>query len=165
MMGFARATQDALSAMSLLAQVYDGGTTRLSAADIAARRHLQKAFLAKLLTAMAQARLITGAPGPGGGYALALHPRQISLQAIASVFERGDDSLTCPFGRDWCGNQQPCPLHQSMGDLKQHIQQFLRSTTLDIFLPAVPPSTPVDASEGAALLRTNVSQSSAARGS
>ena len=48
-MMYGKQTETAIAAMSRLAEVYDGGKTRLSAAEIAADRNLQRPFVGKIL--------------------------------------------------------------------------------------------------------------------
>jgi Rrf2 family protein len=135
MIGYGKSTQTAIAALSLLAQVYDGegsGMTRLSASDIAVARNLQRPFVAKLLTVLAQARLVTGSPGPGGGYALARPPEQITIYDVAAVFER-DEGNICPLGKGRCGNGEPCPLHAALRGMDGAVEQMLRGLTLEIF--------------------------------
>jgi Rrf2 family protein len=151
MIGYGKSTQTAIAALSLLAQSYDGGATRLSAADIAATRNLQRPFVAKLLTVLAQARLVVGSPGPGGGYALARPPREITIYEVAAVFERNDGDI-CPLGKGRCGNREPCPLHESLRGMDDSIEQLLRGLTLEIFHTSPASAGPVPSqmpSEGA----------------
>ncbi|MBN8645027.1 MAG: Rrf2 family transcriptional regulator [Planctomycetes bacterium] len=133
---YGRQTETAIAAMSRLAEVYDAGSTRLSAADIASARQLQGPFVAKILTALSQAGLITGAPGPGGGYALARHPAQIALNDVFALFERENDSLACPFGGGVCGQGEPCPLHHKLVGVKDAMDELLKRTTFEIFREA-----------------------------
>ena len=72
-------TETAIAAASRLAEVYDGGKTRLSVVEIATSRGLQRPFLAKVLTNLSQAGIVSGIPGPGGGFALAKHPSEIVI--------------------------------------------------------------------------------------
>ncbi len=132
MIKYGKSTQNAIAAMSRLAEVYDEGT-RLSSAEIGKARNLPQTLTAKLLTTLSQHGLVSGAPGPGGGYALARPPAEISLYDIAVVFERPDDSLICPFGPGWCGNNDPCPLHERLLELDLLVNDFLQTTQLDIF--------------------------------
>jgi len=130
---YGKSTQNAIAAMSRLALGY-GRDERLSSGDIARERDLPQTLVAKLLTNLSQAGLVTGSPGPGGGYALAKHPEQISLQEIASVFERSDARVICPFGPNWCGNNDPCPLHDQLMQMNDQFEAFLRDTTLKVFV-------------------------------
>ena len=119
--------------MSYLAEVYDGGDTKLSSGDIALRRHLPQTLVAKLLVALSQAELVDGTRGPGGGYWLAKSPTEISLNDIVRQFEKPCDRLQCPFGPDWCGHGDPCPLHDKLVELDTQMSDFLESTTLAVF--------------------------------
>jgi Rrf2 family protein len=134
MFRYGKTAQNAVSAMSYLAEVYTG-RSRLSSLDIADRRNISKPLVAKLLVVLSQAGLVNGAPGPSGGYALARDPSQISLLEIVSLFEKVEDRSMCPFGPDWCGNGDPCPLHDQLVALNDRMYQFLAGTKLDAFAP------------------------------
>lgn len=130
---YGKATQNAIAAMSRLAEAYDGGKTRLSAAEIAETRGLQKPFVSKLLSTLANAGFVTGSRGPGGGFTLARHPRRIKLHDVFRLFEREDPSLACPFGGGVCGSGDPCPLHEKLVAVQDSMDDLLRATTFDIF--------------------------------
>jgi Rrf2 family protein len=89
--------------------------------------------VAKVLTILSQAGLVTGAPGPRGGYSLAKPPEQIRLLDVADCFERTDKTLTCPFGPTYCGSGNPCPLHHQIVALVNQFQRFLEENTLAVF--------------------------------
>jgi Rrf2 family protein len=133
---YGKATQNAIAAMSRLAEVYDGGKTRLSATEIAGSRGLQKPFVSKLLSTLATAGLVTGTRGPGGGFTLTRHPKKIKLYDVFSLFEREDDSLACPFGGGVCGVGDPCPLHDKLVGVQEQMNDLLRKTTFEVFRAA-----------------------------
>ena len=86
---YGKQTETAIAAVGYLAEIWQGPRTRrVSAADIADARSLQRPFVAKLLSALSQASLVSGSPGPGGGYALAKDPTEITLRDVWLVFER-----------------------------------------------------------------------------
>ncbi|MGJ8639474.1 MAG: RrF2 family transcriptional regulator [Opitutaceae bacterium] len=134
MFKYGKTAQNAISAMSYLAEVYDDGETKLSSLDIAGRRKLPKPLVAKLLVVLSQAGLVDGTRGPGGGYWLKREPSQISLSDIVVQFEKSDDRLQCPFGPGWCGHGDPCPLHAQLVEIDDQMTHFLQSTTLDVFM-------------------------------
>ncbi|MDZ4830646.1 MAG: Rrf2 family transcriptional regulator [Phycisphaerae bacterium] len=152
---YGKQTERAIAAMSRLAEVWDGGKTRLSAIDIAEQRGLPRAMVAKLLTALSQAGLVSGSPGPGGGYSLARRPDQIAFQDVYEIFERQDRSSMCPFGGGVCGVGEPCALHDKLVAMEGSVRSWLQTTTFEIFREATqdrglkptardvaPPSTP-----------------------
>lgn len=128
-----KTSQTAIAAMSLLAERYDAGETALSSVEIARLRNLSAPLVAKLLSTLSTAGLVDGTRGPGGGYWLARPPAEISLQDIVLVFEREHDMIMCPFGPDWCGHHDPCPMHDTLIALDEQWSTYLRDTNLAIF--------------------------------
>ena len=134
MFRYSKATQNAIAAISRLAEVYDPkGKTFHSSMDIAKVRRLPKPNVAKLLTTLSQSGLVTSSHGPGGGYALARSPKRIALYDVAALFERIEHNTNCPFGPHWCGTGDPCPLHDDLTRLDEQWIRFLKKTTLDVF--------------------------------
>lgn len=130
---YGKQTECAIAAVSRLAEVFDGGKTRLNAQEIAQARGLQAPFVAKILTTLSMAGLVRGSRGPGGGYTLTRAPKEISLREVFDIFERPDESTNCPFGGGVCGAGAPCALHDSLVDIQRHSDNFLDSTTFERF--------------------------------
>lgn len=130
---YGRQTECAIKAVSLLAEVYDGGATRLSAAEIADARGLPRPFVAKILSVLSQAGLVTGSRGPGGGAALARPPAEIRLYDVVRLFEREAGGDTCPFGGGVCGGRDPCPLHHKLSAARNAVAALLHETTFEEF--------------------------------
>ena len=128
-----KTTQNAISAMSRLAELYGDPPTLASSRDIAKSRNLRAPLVAKILTELSRGGLVTGSPGPGGGYRLAKPPREITLRDVVQLFER-DANVACPYGPEWCGNQTPCPVHDSMLAMQQIYQDFLKNTHFGVFV-------------------------------
>jgi Rrf2 family protein len=126
-----KTSQNAISAMSRLAELYDQDQPA-SSADIARARNLAQPLVAKILTGLARAGLVVGSPGPGGGYRFAKSPREVSLFDVVSIFER-EPGTACPFGPGWCGNGEPCPLHHSLTAMNQIETDYLKNTTFAVF--------------------------------
>ena len=148
---YGKQTENAIAAMSCLAEVYDGGRTRLSASEIARSRGLQGPFVAKILTTLSQAGLVKGSPGPGGGYSLATSPNEITIYEVYRLFERDDDTKTCPFGGGVCGDGDPCPLHHRLVDVQEAVDNLLHHTTFAVFQnDDEPPSEQISITIGAA---------------
>lgn len=130
---YGKQVECAIAVMSRLAEVYDGGKTRLSAAAVADSRGLQRPFVAKILSSLSQAGLVHGSRGPGGGSALARHPKSIKLYDVFQLFERVERDDHCPFGGGRCGIGQPCPLHDKLVALQGAFDHLLYDTTFDVF--------------------------------
>lgn len=130
---YGKQTETAIAALTRLAEVWDGGKTRLSASDIARDRNLQGPFVAKLMTVLSQAGLVDGTPGPGGGYALSRHPSKIKINDVFVLFEREDNSTICPFGGGICGVGDPCAIHHKLVHLNEALDDLLKNTTFEEF--------------------------------
>ena len=133
---YGRQTETAIAAMSRLAEVYDGGATRLSAAEIADDRGLQAPSVAKILTTLSQAGLVGGMPGPGGGYALSKEPSEIRVRDVFALFEREDDNVNCPFGGGVCGAGVGCAIHEKLVAVKEAMVELLDGSTFELFRAA-----------------------------
>ena len=149
MIRYGRTSQSAVAAASRLAEAHARGE-RVSSARIAKDRGLSAPLVAKLLTTLAQAGLVHGTRGPGGGYTLARDPGSIRLFDIVELFDRVDEPPLCPFGPDWCGTGEPCPLHHTYVDLLVRMEDALRRTTLDVFAKHGAPPNLEAAPRGAA---------------
>lgn len=130
---YGKTSQHAISAVSRLAEIY-GKDLRLSSADVAQSRGLPQPIVAKVLTVLSQAGLLLGSPGPGGGYALARHPREISLMDVAELFDRQEEALGCPYGSEYCGSGPQCPLHDQLDRMREQINRFLRGNNFAQFM-------------------------------
>lgn len=133
MIRFGKTAQTAVSALSLLAEVHDGGKTKLSSHEIAERRQLPQPVVAKVLTIVSSLGLVESTRGPGGGYWLARSPSKITLHDIVEEFERHDGKVMCPFGPHWCGHGDPCPMHDSLVAYSEDWTRYLKRTSLAVF--------------------------------
>ncbi|WP_432799517.1 RrF2 family transcriptional regulator [Poriferisphaera sp. WC338] len=133
MIKYGKTTQHAIAAVSRLAEVYDGGHTRLSSSEIAKSRNLSQTIVAKVLTILSQAGIVDGAPGPGGGYSLSRPPKEISFFDISEQFDRLDSEIACPFGPGWCGNNDPCPMHDQLSAMQAYLKNQMATMNFDSF--------------------------------
>lgn len=134
MFSYGKMTQNAVAAISWLAEQYAYPERKAPSAEIARGCGISQPLVAKILSTLAQEGLLTGSPGPGGGYRLARPPREISVYMVARLFERDMKSMTCPFGRAWCGCGTRCPVHHKLVALCKQVEEFLKTTTLDVFV-------------------------------
>ncbi len=126
--------QTAANAIAVMSFLAAEPARRAGSSEIAEARNISHSLTAKLLTQLAAARLVSGQPGPGGGYTLAKPPSEISLFDIASLFEQVSLPDLCPFGHGWCGKGDPCPLHYAIENLLEVNKSFMHDTTLSVFV-------------------------------
>jgi Rrf2 family iron-sulfur cluster assembly transcriptional regulator len=128
--------QTAANAIAVMSYLAADPSQRAGSGEIAEARGISKALTAKLLTQLAAAGFVGGQPGPGGGYKLAKTPDAISLLQIVSLFEQTEPPSVCGFGHGWCGNGDPCPLHDKVHGLMALNRRFMEETRLSVFLSA-----------------------------
>ncbi|HOO91866.1 MAG TPA: Rrf2 family transcriptional regulator [Opitutales bacterium] len=127
---YGKMASDGIAVSSLLARHYP---ERMSAGAIARKRSMTITLCSRILGILSRAGWITGLPGPGGGYTLSRSPEAIRLLDIVQCFEDPRMPDVCPFGPGWCGNREPCPLHDSVVSLHESAIRFLEETKLDSF--------------------------------
>jgi Rrf2 family iron-sulfur cluster assembly transcriptional regulator len=131
MFAYGQTSANAIAVMSYLAATPG---RRAGSSEIAESRGISQALTAKLLTQLGAAGLVKGQPGPNGGYTLARKAEDISLFAVASLFEQLDPPTLCAFGRGWCGNGDPCPLHDKIHLMVAANRDFMEQTRLSVFV-------------------------------
>lgn len=98
---YGKTATNGIAVMSYLAGV---APHRAGSQEIAKARSISRTLTAKLLTQLSAAGLITGQPGPGGGYTLGKAASEIRLMDIVGLFGPLEGASPCPFGSGWCGN-------------------------------------------------------------
>ena len=122
------ACEYAIRAMTYVANFEPG--TRLLARDISAHEHIPGPFLGKIFQTLVRAGLLKSSKGPGGGFALARKPDEISLYDIYRAVD-GDTYLdACAVGLARCSDEVPCPLHERWKPIRERIRNYLESTSL-----------------------------------
>lgn len=137
MSSYGRTSSNAIAIASLLAERWTA-KTRTTSQEASKIRGISKPLAARILVQLAQMGLVEGTPGPHGGYILARAPREVRLSEIVSVFQRVESDERCAYGPGWCGNGNPCPLHDELTRLESEHLAFLERTTLNVFVGKSP---------------------------
>jgi len=125
---YSKTCEHAIRALSYLAS---RASTDLCLVDeIAEAEDLPRPFTSKILRDLVRAGLLTSSRGPGGGYALARDPEDVSLLEIQQIVDSTDTLSRCAVGLEQCNDQAPCPLHDEFKPLRQSIRVYLEETTL-----------------------------------
>lgn len=127
---YGKTATNGIAVMSYLAGV---APRRAGSEEIAIARRISRMLTAKLLTQLSAAGLVSGQPGPGGGYTLAHDADKIRLVDIVGVFSHAGETSPCPFGSGWCGVGEPCPLHDTISGMMESHRSFLENTRLSVF--------------------------------
>lgn len=103
-------TEYALRAMVWLAY---SDSELMPTSTLAERTAVPFNYLAKVLQSLAQAGLIEGRRGVGGGYRLSRSAEQISMLDIVNAIDPVERITTCPLGLPTHGTNL-CPLHRKL---------------------------------------------------
>jgi Rrf2 family protein len=132
MFTYSKMAQAGIAAVSYLAQV--AKQKRIAgSAEIAESRQLSQPLVAKVLTMLSSAGVVSGKSGPSGGYKLARPASKITLLEIVQVFDDPSENVMCPFGPNWCGTGPNCPLHDSLFAIRQQVLSRLKGETFAQF--------------------------------
>ncbi len=118
----------AVTAMLDLAMHQEEGAVALP--DVAARQGISLAYLEQLFVRLRRRNLVVSTRGPGGGYALARFPHQISVAHIIDAIDENIDATRCG-GEKNCSDHRPCLTHYLWADLSAEIRRFLSDVTLE----------------------------------
>ncbi len=133
MLQIGKTAQNAIAIMSYLAKCYSDKAGPVNSQQASEARKISKALTAKILTTLSSSGYVNGSKGPGGGYSLAKSPETISLMDVARCFELQNNEMMCPCGEGWCGNHEPCPLHDQIHQIQDKTEKFLNENNFGGF--------------------------------
>lgn len=116
----------ALRAMSCLAYAPDRLTSTVELAEVT---KVPSNYLAKVLQSLAQAGLIMGRRGVGGGYKLNRPPEQITLLEVIGAINPVQRITACPLGLENHSGRL-CPLHRRLDQAAEAMIEHFGSVTL-----------------------------------
>lgn len=109
--------------------------TRVSSGELAKATDTTEAFLAKVLQRLVQARLIESFRGQGGGFALEVPPREVSLLDVIEAID-GPIALNlctdrCVTPGHTCERKQWCAAHLVWERAQASLREILGSASLE----------------------------------
>ena len=104
---------------------------RVSTQEIADRQNIPSPFLAKIISQLSLAGLVTTYRGAGGGVSLACPPAQISLLQVIEALEGPIRLNRCVIQPDACPENDHCPVHGIWAKAQAELTSLLDITTFD----------------------------------
>ena len=98
--------------------------------EIATTEKMPRHFLAKIFQQLAQHGFLISRRGPGGGYALAQPPKNISLISILSALGHAPISNRCFLEDRNCDAEEPCAMHEAAVAAAELMLTALQGKTL-----------------------------------
>jgi Rrf2 family protein len=104
---------------------------RASTQEIASRQNIPNPFLAKIVSQLSLAGLVTTYRGAGGGVTLARPPAEISLLEVIEALEGPVRLNRCLIEPDACPQNDRCPVHSVWAKAQRELTLLLGVTNFD----------------------------------
>jgi Rrf2 family iron-sulfur cluster assembly transcriptional regulator len=117
----------AVTAMLDLALNESGRPVTLT--TISERQDISLSYLEQLFSRLRKNGLVKSVRGPGGGYRMALDPKDVSVSDIIRAVDEQIDATQCG-GNENCQDERRCMTHDLWTALNYKILEYLESVTL-----------------------------------
>ncbi len=118
----------AVTAMIDLAMRQHNGPVTL--AGISQRQKISLSYLEQLFGRLRRHELVESTRGPGGGYTLAKHARDISVADVIFAVDEPLDATQCGGNQDCSEDGGPCMTHELWTNLNKRMVEYLDSVSL-----------------------------------
>lgn len=129
---FSKTCEYAMRAVFFVAHRTAGGG-RVGIKEIASGIDSPEPFLAKILQDLSRKGVVQSAKGPGGGFYVDTKILDMPLSAIVEAVDGGGIFTGCGLGLDYCSEEDPCPIHDEFKDIRNRIQDLLKTTKIGQF--------------------------------
>jgi Rrf2 family protein len=132
-----RTAEYAVRAAILLARHY--GVRLVSTDEIASVVGAPRNYLSKTLNTLTRRGILTSVRGPGGGYALAMDPSQLSVADVTDVFDdMKPGGARCLLADVPCDRLHPCAAHKRWTQITLSARESLVNTALSSLTGTLP---------------------------
>lgn len=132
---YSKACEYAIRALAYLARTKDNQAAR--AQEIARAENIPLPVLGKILQELVRKGVLVSRRGPGGGFRLARRADLITLRDVVAAMDGLDHFYSCAAGLEMCGEEAPCPLHDSWKVIRTQILNELETTNVAQMAAAV----------------------------
>jgi len=101
--------------------------------EIAKKLNIPKEFISKILQSLTESGMIESKKGKAGGFKLAKHPSKIKLIDIVEAIDGLESFNSCVLGFPNCSADNPCPVHDKWGQLREKAYEMLSKENLEQF--------------------------------
>ncbi len=124
-----RTAEYAVRAAIVLARHY--GERLVSTDEIAAIVGAPRNYLSKTLNTLTRRGILVSVRGPGGGYALAMAPTELSIADVTDVFDDARiEGGRCLLADRPCDRKHPCGAHQRWMEITLAARESLVNTAI-----------------------------------
>lgn len=98
--------------------------------EIAKEIEAPQAFTAKILQRLVRLGFVSSIKGKGGGFLFDESRQDITLKELIMTVEGGKIFNGCGFGLKYCDTENPCPLHDQYGPIREAINKLVSDETI-----------------------------------
>ncbi|MBI5267969.1 MAG: Rrf2 family transcriptional regulator [candidate division Zixibacteria bacterium] len=98
--------------------------------ELAEELSLSFHFLTKILQGLTEEKMLHSYRGPNGGVGLAKPAGQIRIIDIVTAIDGGELFAECLLGFPGCGEETPCPMHESWAHHRDGLKKTFEQATL-----------------------------------
>ncbi len=102
-----------------------------NAEEVSKELKVPKEFVSKVMQMLTNSGIIGSKKGKSGGFYLAKSPANIRLIDIVEAIDGLDVFNSCVLGFPGCSSENPCPLHDKWGRLRDEAYKMLSEETLE----------------------------------
>jgi Rrf2 family protein len=102
----------------------------VTAAEIAEELEIPKEFVAKILQFLTDSNIVGSKKGKNGGFFLSKQTEDIKLIDIVEAIDGLDAFNKCVLGFKNCSVDEPCPVHDKWGNLREDAIKMLSEENL-----------------------------------
>lgn len=105
----------------------------LNATQISDELKVPKEFVSKVLQTLTDSGIVGSKKGKNGGFYLAKNPADIRLNSIVEAIDGLRVFENCVLGFPGCSCDNPCPVHNTWGKIRDDAFKMLSQETLEDF--------------------------------
>ncbi len=117
------------------------GERAVSADFLAQQTKVPRRYLTRVLQDLAAAGLVQSRPGPGGGYALLVSVKKLTILAVVKAVSSVERIRNCPLGLK--SHTKLCPLHAELDKAYAAMEKAFESVTIQDLIKSTNPITPL----------------------
>jgi Rrf2 family protein len=102
-----------------------------TAAEVSKELKVPKEYVSKVMQILTESGIIGSKKGKNGGFYLAKSPSQIKLIEIVEAIDGLEIFRNCVLGFPGCSSDNPCPVHERWGKLRDDAYKMLSTETLE----------------------------------
>jgi len=128
---FSKKCEYGLQAVLYLSTLEEGKSA--SAIEISNRLNIPKEFVSKILQSLTSKKIVSSKKGNSGGFLLGKPASKIKLIEIVEAIDGLSLFNNCVLGFPNCSPDNPCPVHNKWGKLRNEAYKMLTTETLEQF--------------------------------